>query len=174
MNKNKEEWRDISGWEGFYQISNLGRLKSLKRLFVPKDRILKPCVDRKGYLFAGLFKNGKRLACPKIHRLVLETFVGLRPVGLEGRHKDGDKTNNRLSNIEWSTHIINEHDKYKHGTIMYGSKNGYSKLKETDVVEIRKLWETGNFTQWALANKFGVHQSCVWSIIHRKRWKHIS
>lgn len=171
--KGNEEWRDISGWEGFYQISDFGRLKSLKRPFVSKDKILKACVDLKGYLFAGLFKNNKRLACPKIHRLVLEAFVGPRPNNFECRHKDGNKTNNRLSNIEWSTHVINERDKYSHGTIMYGSKNGYSKLKETDVIEIRKLWETGNFTQWALAHKFNVGQSCIWSIIHRKSWKHI-
>jgi len=57
-----EEWRNIFGWEGFYQISDFGRLKSLKRPFVSKDRILKACVDRYGYLFACLFKNQKRLA----------------------------------------------------------------------------------------------------------------
>ena len=173
MRKNKEEWRDIFGWEGLYEISNLGRLKSLKRLFVPKDRILKTCVDRDGYLFAGLFRNGKRLSCAKVHRLVLEAFVGQRPSGFECRHKDGDKTNNRLSNVEWSTHIVNERDKYNHGTTMTGSKNGYSKLQEADVIEIRKLWGTGNFTQWALAHKFNVGQFCVWSIIHRKTWKHV-
>ena len=173
VNKDKEEWRDIFGWEGFYQISDMGRLKSLKRPFVPKNRILKPCVDRDGYLFAGLFKNNKRLACPKIHRLVLEAFIGLRPSGLEGRHIDGNKTNNRLSNVEWSTHAANENDKYSHGTIMSGSKNGYSKLTESDIVKIRKLWETGRFTQWGLALEFGVGQSCIWSVIHRKSWNNV-
>ncbi len=171
--RNKEQWKDIDGWKGFYQISNLGRLKSLKRPFVVKDRILKPCVNTNGYLFAGLFKKNKRLACPAIHRLVLETFVGLRPSGMEGRHKDGDKTNNRLDNIEWATHEVNEFDKYEHGTIMRGSKNGYAKLTEDDVVEIRRLWKTGEFTQWGLAHRFGVHQFCIWSVIHKKSWKHV-
>lgn len=170
----QEEWKDIYGWEGFYQISNWGRLKSLKRPFVVKNKILKACVDMDGYLFAGLFKGGKRLACPKIHRLVLEAFVGKRPTGLEGRHIDGSKTNNRLDNLEWSTHEINELDKHRHGTIMCGSKNGYSKLTEESVVEIRRLWKTGNFTQWALAHKFSVHQYCIWSVVHRKSWKHIN
>ena len=170
---NQEEWKDIDGWKGFYQISNWGRLKSLKRPFVPKDRNLKACVDQDEYPVAGLFKNGKRLACPKIHRLVLEVFVGKRPFGLEGRHIDGHKTNNRLDNLEWATHEVNELDKYRHGTIMCGSKNGYSKLTEESVVEIRQLWKTGRFTQWDLANRFGVNQSCIWSVIHKKRWKHV-
>lgn len=171
---NKEQWKDINGWEGFYQISNMGRLKSLKRPFVPVDKILKSCVDRDGYLFAGLFRCGKRLGCPKIHRLVLEAFVGTRPCGMECRHIDGDKKNNRLDNIEWATHEVNEFDKYGHGTIMHGSKNGYSKLTEEDVILIRKLWKTGRYTQWGLAHKFGVHQFCIWSLIHKKTWKHVN
>lgn len=173
MLQQNEIWRDITGWEGFYQISNMGRFKSLKRSFVIRDRILKVCVDKYGYLFASLFKNGKRLACPKIHRLVLEMFVSSRPPGMECRHKDGNKLNNRLDNIEWTTHEVNELDKYKHGTIMYGSKNGYAKLTEDNVIEIRRLWKTGEFTQWGLAHRFGVHQFCIWSIIHRKTWKHV-
>jgi len=168
-----ERWRDIFGWERFYQISDFGRLKSLKRPFVPKDKILKPCVDLSGYLFTGLFKNNKRLACPKIHRLVLEAFVSPRPDGFECRHKDGEKTNNRLSNIEWSTHEINENDKHSHGTIMCGSKNGYAKLTENDVIEIRRLCRTGEFTQWGLAHKFNVGQFCIWSVIHRQSWRHL-
>lgn len=174
MNIHKEQWKNIAGWESYYQISDLGRLKSLKRSFVVKDRILKSCTDLHGYLFAGLFKNGKRLACPKIHRLVLETFVGPRPIGMECRHIDGNKLNNNLLNLEWTTHRINELDKYKHGTIMCGSKNGYAKLTEINVFNIRRLWETGKFTQWELANKFNVYQSCIWSIIHKKSWKHVN
>ena len=168
-----EQWRDIKGWEGFYQISNMGNLKSLKRPFVKEDKILKACIDRYGYPFACLCKNGKKLACHKIHRLVLEAFVGLRPPGMEGRHIDGDKRNNKLDNIEWATHEINELDKYRHGTIIYGSKNSFAKLTEDDVVQIRSLWKTGKFTQWALANKFNVRQFCIWSVIHRKSWKHV-
>lgn len=172
---NKEQWLDIVGWEGFYQISDMGRLRSLQRPFVPQDRILKACLDSDGYLFAGLFKNGKRLACPKIHRLVLEAFVGLRPSGMEGRHKDGNKLNNRLDNIEWATHEVNELDKSEHGTVLCGSKIGTSKLTENEVSEIRMLWATSRFTynQSVLARMFKVGQFCIWSIIHRKTWKHI-
>lgn len=170
-----EIWKDITGWEGYYQISNFGRLKSLKRPFVPKDRILKSCIDMHDYLFAGLFRDGNRLSCSKIHRLVLEAFIGLRPAGLEGRHIDGNKRNNRLDNLEWATHKVNELDKYKHDTIMCGSKNGYAKLTESAVLEIRALWKKSRFTynQSVLARMFNVGQYCIWSIIHRKRWKHI-
>ena len=103
----------------------------------------------------------------------METFVGRRPDGTECRHIDGNKLNNRLENLEWTTHKINELDKYKHGTIMRGPKNGYAKLIEKDICKIRELWETGEYTQWRLANKFGVGQFCIWSIIHRRSWKHV-
>lgn len=169
----EERWKDINGWEGFYQISDFGRLKSLKRPFVPVDRILRPCVDKYGYLFAGLFRMGKRLACPKMHRLVLEAFVGPRPDGMECRHIDGERKNNKLDNIEWAMHETNELDKYGHGTILCGSNVGTSKLTESAVLEIRALWKTGRYTQWGLAHQFGVHQYCIWSIIHRKSWRHV-
>ena len=93
-----EVWRDIRGYEGLYQVSNLGRVKSIPRERT-KGGILKPLKDTTGYLSVNLYKNGK-IKRYKIHRLVANNF-------LEVNHKDGNKLNNNLSNLEYVTRSQN-------------------------------------------------------------------
>ena len=91
-----EEWKDIEGFEG-YQISNYGRVKSLK---FGKEKILKGGKDTNGYLLVGLWKDGK-LVRKLVHRLVAEAFLS-NPQNLpEVNHKDEDKANNCVENLEW-------------------------------------------------------------------------
>jgi hypothetical protein len=102
-----EVWKDIKGYEGHYQISNLGRIKSVGRVSTTGQRlhekIMKTCEDPGGYAFVGLWKNGKKSNF-KIHRLVLESFCPISGMEhLDCNHKDEDKTNNRLENLEWMT-----------------------------------------------------------------------
>lgn len=99
-----EEWRDIAGYEGKYQVSSLGRMRSFARFSAP--RIIAPRRDAYGYMMYSLFNNGKRII-KKAHRLVGVTFI---PNGYnlpEINHKDEDKTNNRVSNLEWCSHLYN-------------------------------------------------------------------
>lgn len=118
--KEIEEWKDVPGYLGYYQISNLGRVKSLNRTivyspskFYPngrvrvlKEKILTPSVDKKGYEFVQLFINGNYRS-KKIHRLVAEVFIP-NPNNLEQvNHKDENKKNNKVSNLEWCTLIYN-------------------------------------------------------------------
>ena len=103
----REEWRDIKGYEGLYQISNLGRVHS----YYKRD-ILEPKED-KGYLRVGLYKNGKRKPY-SIHRLVAEAFIPNPNNYPQVNHKDEDKSNNRVSNLEWCTAKYN---------INYGTHN---------------------------------------------------
>ena len=92
-----EVWKDVFGYEGLYQVSNLGRVKSLK---YGKERILKPLKDGGGYIFVHLCKNGERKMY-KIHRLVAFTFL-TNPQNLSDvNHKDEDKTNNSVQNLEF-------------------------------------------------------------------------
>lgn len=133
-----EEWRSINGWPQF-QVSNLGRIKSLARVvrrFDPhwgvdsncflKEKIIKTSdfygVDRRGvkrpFVAAKLvcFQADGKKKYYYVHVLVLDAFVGPRPKGMEACHNDGDGTNNKLSNLRWDTHKANIQDSISHGT----------------------------------------------------------
>lgn len=114
-----EEWRRIPGYEGRYDVSNLGRVRSLDRVRANgrkwRGRILKPVPMARGYLSVNLWlDNTPRMHL--IHRLVLAAFVGPVPEGAEGRHSDGNSSNNQLVNLEWGTHSENQYDQVAHGT----------------------------------------------------------
>ena len=103
-----ETWKAIAGYEGIYEVSDLGRIKSLK---YGKEKILKPGKNHGGYLHVNLCKDGK-VEQPKIHRLVAEAFIP-NPNNLETvNHKDEVKTNNVASNLEW----MSQKDNNNYGT----------------------------------------------------------
>lgn len=115
----QEIWKDIKGYEGKYQVSNLGRVKSLQRIdnnnHPVKQKVLKPCSDGagKGYLYVNLGRKGR---AKKIHRLVAETFIENSLNKCEVNHIDGNTKNNRMDNLEWVTHQENcIHYTYKLG-----------------------------------------------------------
>lgn len=104
-----EEWRDIEGYEGLYQVSNCGRVKSLDRyvttkkgIMFYKGKILRPGKDRGGYLYVILGKDTKRTTF-SIHRLVWTAFNGQRPEGMQINHIDEDKSNNAIENLNLMT-----------------------------------------------------------------------
>jgi hypothetical protein len=107
-----EIWKDIKGYEGYYQVSNLGRVKSLKRIVqhsngsyhTIRERILKNVYDQDGYLRVTLAINGKR-PIQQVHRIVMNNFIGNS--ALQVNHIDGDKENNKLNNLEYVTNIKN-------------------------------------------------------------------
>lgn len=99
----REIWKSIKGWEGLYEVSNLGNVKSLK---YGKERILKPGKHKDGYLRINLSNNGRRKNF-SIHRLVAEVFIS-NPYKLpEVNHKDENKLNNRVDNLEWCNRQYN-------------------------------------------------------------------
>ena len=110
----QEIWKDIKGWEGAYQVSNLGRVKSLPRWhdaihpYISKEKILKPRTSgaQREYLAVILHNNGVRKQI-KVHRLVAEAFIPNPNGYLEINHKDENKGNNRVDNLEWCTRYYN-------------------------------------------------------------------
>ena len=119
--KNKENWKDIEGYQGLYQISDKGRVKSL---YFGKERILKPGNNGQGYLHVILCKNGK-MKYYKVHRLVCQTFIP-NPNNLpEVNHKDENKENNSVHNLEWCSSKYN---------INYGTHNQRSAEKRSKPV----------------------------------------
>ena len=101
-----EIWKDIQGYEGLYQVSNLGRVRSLNYKKTKTVKILKLTSNTKGYLQLILHKNGE-ISSRKVHRLVAEAFIP-NPDGLpQVNHKDENKQNNCVDNLEWCTNYYN-------------------------------------------------------------------
>ena len=102
-----ETWKAISGYEGLYEVSDLGRVKSLNYNRTGMENILKPGTNHKGYLHVSLYKDG-HVKTVKVHRLVAESFIP-NPQGLETvNHKDEVKTNNTVTNLEWMSRADNK------------------------------------------------------------------
>jgi len=145
----KEKWRDIKGYEGLYQVSNLGRVKSLERTvtrkngrkFSVKERILKPFSNQDGYLRVGLYEDdsGKRKTI-KVHRLVCEAFHENPEDKPCVNHIDENKANNSASNLEWCTYEEN----VNHGTRNARSAKALSKLvgQYTRDGKLIKIWQS--------------------------------
>lgn len=113
-----EVWRDIKGFEGRYQVSNLGRVKSLARRMVVKDRILKPFGNNKGYKCVHLWNIQYKE--PLVHRLVAEAFIPNPSNKKEVNHKDGNPLNNKVENLEWVSHrenMLHSHRVLHQGTV---------------------------------------------------------
>jgi len=123
-----EVWKDVKDYEGKYQISNYGNVKSLSRIMIrgngskltTKERMLKPCLDAEGYFHIGLWNNGKRKTT-KIHQLVAIYFLNHTPCGyrLVVNHKDFNRTNNHIDNLEITTVRENTNQKHRPSTSKY-------------------------------------------------------
>ncbi len=187
----KELWKDIFGYEGYYQISTHGRVRSLPRkiqrlhkgkmLLQPlRERIMQSLPKNSGkyrYPTVCLRKNGKS-KWMYVHRLVAESFIP-NPEGKEDvNHIDRDVTNSRLENLEWATTSENLKHSAANGVIFNpnprkGSQVPYAKLTEAIVIEIRGQYASGKYTQRQLAAIHGVTQPLIGYIVNRKIWKHI-
>lgn len=108
-----------------------------------------------------------------IHRLVLETYVGPCPEGMEARHLDGDSKNNKVENLIWGTPKENQQDRFSHGTDSQGEKCSTSKLTEQDVRMIIYMYRTGLFLQREIAKLYNIAQVTTSRIVNRKTWKHL-
>ena len=158
-----EEWRNVVGFEGLYEISNHGNVRSLKTGKIKNQTINKK--DNRPFL--NLWKENKQKIM-RPHKLVLEAFVGICPQGMECCHNDGNTFNNHIDNLRWDTHTSNIHDRIKHGTSNRGERCGTSKLTLEQVNSIRK----DDRLQRIIAEEYGVKQSLISRIKNGVRWQH--
>lgn len=115
-------WRAVVGWEGLYEVSDIGDVRSVPRITKTergqrhlKGKPISSWSDGTGHRLVGLYKSGK-VTNRSLHTLVLEAFTGPRPDGMEGCHNDGDPSNNSIGNLRWDTRKGNVADSFKHGT----------------------------------------------------------
>lgn len=137
---------------------------------------LKSYKINKGYLMVNLTIDEKKIH-KLVHRLVGEVFI-LNPENYSQiNHIDGDKLNNHVSNLEWCTASYNIKHSFEIGlnkpSYIKGEKHGCSKLTNEQVLEIRELYSTKNYSQRQLGKKFGVALGLINNIINRKNWKHL-
>ena len=179
-----EEWRPVVGWEGWYSVSSMGRVRSEPRTIIRRDgvvtelngKLLADRVSTKGYVVAALTRGGVAAYRP-VHQLVIEAFIGPIPYGLQVNHKSGIKRDNRLQNLETVTPRENVAHAYRLGLArrgrVYGEDSGTAKLTNEQVREIRSRYAAGGVRQIDLANEFGVGRGAVGKIVRGERWRHI-
>lgn len=182
-----EMFVDILGYEGYYQISNYGNVRSLDRVIKEKTgktqtikgRVLKQRTNPGGYYYVELSKNGTK-ATFAIHQLVAQAFLDNPKNKPTVNHINGNKLNNSLPNLEWATYSENLEHAYKTGlrraviSSEVGSKNYKRKLKPEQVIEIKRLLAAGSLTHKEIATKFSVARSTVTEIKSGRRWKHLN
>ncbi len=169
----KEIWKDIDGYESVYQISNLGRVRSLRDCNQkPREKILSPYKSHNGYLQINLVRREKKSTF-KLHRLVAQAFIPNPENKPEVNHIDGNKSNNHISNLEWCTHSENMQHAVKSGLV---TQKHIRKLTEQDVQTIRKEYikgSKGSNGVLAMARKYNVCEMTIYKILQGKSYKNI-
>lgn len=151
-----------------YFVSDRGRVESHQG---KRPRLIAPSLQSKGYLGVALRRQNRETR-RLVHRLVLRAFVGPCPEGMETRHLDGVRTDNRLDNLCYGSPADNYADRLRHGTDGRGSRCGTAKLTEVEVLEIRRLYAAG-MTQRELAIRFRSFEGNIEKICRRVTWRHI-
>lgn len=170
----EELWKDIPGFAGRYQVSNLGKIKSLNYNRSGRPGIIKLCRSKKGYLRTTLW-FGKNRKTMTVHRVVSLVFIDNPKDLKEVNHIDGDKENNAVQNLEWCTRGGNIKHAYKQGLrSAQGGNNANAKLKESDVLKIRGVFakeKTPTFK--SIAQEYKVSPSTIKKVVTRQSWPQI-
>jgi len=160
-----EEVLPIPNWPGYY-VTTLGRVWSSK-----SDRFLRPSVSSNGYLVVSLSHVGRRQSFT-VHGLVVRAFLGPKPPSMEVNHRDGNRINNRLDNLEYVTRRYNI--RHAFALQLYrrdGVHNARARLTPDQVIEIRQCWASGGWTHAELARSYGVNRKTIGDIIHSRTWR---
>jgi hypothetical protein len=168
-------WKPIPGWEGWYEVSDRGQVRSVQRrvtLGNGFDRVyqshhLRQATNRKGYKDVKLSRPSE-VWTPKVHRLVLEAFVGPCPDGMECRHLNNDPADNRLENLAWGTKAENGADQSENG-LKKGERQHTAKLSAFQVFMLRERPNYRGIIR-DIAEEFGIHRLHAGRIRSGKYW----
>lgn len=184
MKNKKEKWSSILGQENRYDVSSFGRIKSLSKpcknrngtIRHSKELILKNRLrGNEGYYFVS-FYNKYLYTTETVHRLVATAFIP-NPLNLPCvNHKDGNKLNNNVENLEWCTYSENAIHAHAEGlhVSLKGEKHLKAKLNDSKVLAIRRLYKINkNLNRIEIAKKLGVASNTITCIINNKTWRHL-
>lgn len=180
-----EQWMPAVGWVGYYEVSSCGRVRSVTRTVQRKfrdgtlvestftERFMRPVYDYKGYATVVMTKNGKGKQV-KIHRLVALAFLNNPLNKPTVNHINGVKDDNRVENLEWSTHSENSLHAFATGLNSHkGTRNPSAILDDAKVMEIRRKCLAGQSTR-TLANEYGVSLQTIRAIRAGRTWRHVT
>lgn len=181
----EERWLPVVEFEGFYEVSNMGRVRSIPRTEpvyrsdgstwyerAREGRLLNAARTKNGYLRVNLKKNGVQ-SQHLVHRLVLSAFRGAAPdESWYACHNNGERTDNRLPNLRWATPQSNQADRKKHGTHQCGENAAPARLTERQALQIIFERRAGK-TLSDVARQFGVSFQQVSKIARGECWKHL-
>lgn len=168
-----ERWLAIPGYEGAYEVSDQGRVRSYLRSATP--RLIKTTPDPVGRAAFSLCKGGQRTTS-RVATCVLQAFVGLAPAGYEACHGPAGVSDNSLSNLYWGTRKTNQgRDRSRDGTDTKGVRNGRHVLDVADVLTIRaRAAGRSRYGARAIAEEYGISISQVFKVVRRTAWSHVS
>jgi hypothetical protein len=176
----EEIWKEIPGYEGYYEVSNHGQVRSLDRMiknkkgfYLKKGQIIKPHIWGHGYNRISLHKN-RKYTRHSVHILVANVYITKIKDKPIINHKDGNKINNHVDNLEWVTHQENRLHAAKTGLNKgpIGEKQHLSKLTRDDVVQIRKLRNSG-IEYGEISKLYNVTKMTIRCACTGKTWKHV-
>lgn len=171
-----EKWKDVVGYEGIYQVSDLGRVKRVKKTKgATEGKILKNLLNKRkdnseGYYYASLWRNGREHRIT-VHRLVALAFIPNPKNKPEINHKNGIKAFNRPENLEWVTKSENALHARRVLGVGAGENNYRAKLKNSDIPLIRQLLNEGNLTQTAIGKMFGVAYAVIKNVKRNRTYR---
>ncbi len=177
----QEEWRPVPGYEGAVEASGLGRLRSVARRVRGRGagtrpieaQILRPSLNPSGYLVISVRAAGGKATQKTVHRLVAKSFLPAVPDDMQINHIDGDKQNNRISNLEVCTAAYNCQHRSSVLGLNRGSKNKGARLTEETAMLAVELIKSG-VTQHEVARIIGVSRSTVSHVYYGITWKHVT
>ncbi len=169
-----ETWRTIPNYSK-YECSDKGLIKTFNWKGSGQTRIMKPALDVSGYLRTMLIRDDGVTHTIKVHRIIAQTFIPNPENKPETNHKNGIKTDNRVDNLEWVTHEENVQHCIDNGWMVAhkGEDNGFSKLKEKAILEIRAKFKPYVYTRKMLADEYGVAPGTIKGIVLGNSWKHL-
>lgn len=173
----QEVWRPVLGWEGLYEVSTNGGVRSVDRVMECSNGKRRHCLSqalrkqilRNGYERVILCRSGREQGA-LVHRLVAESFIP--GVGVVVRHMDGVKTRNTVGNLCWGSHAQNANDKRAHGKHLFGEKHPNATMSESDVLAVRKMHGDG-MSQLAICRSTGLGRGAVGYAVRGETWRHL-